>query len=89
MVLIHRWSLYGGLVTCKIFPWGPAKCGLYKQVVFIYRWTLEKVRLYIHFQICNCFEIIFNDNFSPYDEKYLSIPSFLNNETKVPMVKCI
>ncbi len=22
---------------------GPVKCGLYKQVVFIYRWSLEKI----------------------------------------------
>ncbi len=27
-------------------PWGPVKSGLYKQVVFIYRLSLEKVWLY-------------------------------------------
>ncbi len=36
VVLIHRWSLYAGSVTWKIYPWEPLKCGLYKQVVFVY-----------------------------------------------------
>ncbi len=39
MVLIHGWSLYAGSVTCKVYPWGPVKYGLYtcyKQVVFEY-----------------------------------------------------
>ncbi len=35
VVLIHRWSLYVGSITWKIYPWGPVQCGLYKQVVFI------------------------------------------------------
>ncbi len=26
---------------------GPVNCGLYKQVVFIYRWSLEQVCLHI------------------------------------------
>ncbi len=43
------WSLYtGGLYTgsilnIEIYTRGPIKCGIYKQVVFIYRWTLEHV----------------------------------------------
>ncbi len=45
-VLIHRWSLYAGSITQKVYPWGPVKCGLYKQVVLIYRWSLEQVWLY-------------------------------------------
>ena len=45
MVLIHRWSLYVGLITWKIYryTWGPVKCCIYQQVVFIYRWSLEQV----------------------------------------------
>ena len=23
--------------------WGPVKCGIYKQVVFIYRWSLDQI----------------------------------------------
>ena len=34
MVLIHRWSLYAGSITWKVYLWGFVKCGLYKQVVF-------------------------------------------------------
>ncbi len=34
VVLIHRWSLYAGSITWEVYPWGPVKCGLYKQVVF-------------------------------------------------------
>ena len=35
VVLIHiRWSLYVGSITCTVYHWGHAKCGLYKQVVF-------------------------------------------------------
>ncbi len=45
-ILIHRWSLYAGSITWKVYPWGPVKCGLYKQVVFIYRWSLELEWLY-------------------------------------------
>ncbi len=37
MVLIHRWSLYVGSITWKVYPLGPVKCGLYKHVVFMYR----------------------------------------------------
>ncbi len=33
MVLIHGWSLYAGSIAWKVYPWGPVKCGLYKQVV--------------------------------------------------------
>ncbi len=43
VVLIHRWSLYAGSITWKGYTWGPVNCGLYKQVVFIYRWSLEQV----------------------------------------------
>ncbi len=46
VVLIHRWSLYEGLIAWKVYTMGPVKCGLYKQVVFIYRWSLEQVLLY-------------------------------------------
>ncbi len=45
VVLIHRWSIYAGSVTFKLYPWGPVKCGLYKQVIFIYRLSLEQVWL--------------------------------------------
>ncbi len=41
--LIHTWSLYAGSLILKVYPWGPVKCGLYKQVVFIHRWSLEQV----------------------------------------------
>ena len=41
VVLIHRWSLYAISKTWKINSWGPVKCGLYKKVVCIYRWSLE------------------------------------------------
>ena len=34
MVLIHRWSCYASAITWKVYPWGPGKCGLYRQVVF-------------------------------------------------------
>ncbi len=43
VVLIHRWSLYARSIVWKVYTWGPVKCGLYKQVVFIYRWSLEQV----------------------------------------------
>ncbi len=34
MVLIHRWSLYAGLITWKSYPLGPVKCKcLYEQVI--------------------------------------------------------
>ncbi len=32
--------------TLKLRPWGHAECGPDKQVVFIYKWPLEKVTLY-------------------------------------------
>ncbi len=48
MVLIHRWSLYAGLITWKVYLWGLVKCGLYKQVVFIYTWSLEEVWLHMY-----------------------------------------
>ncbi len=39
VVLTHRWSLYAGSVILNVLHlWGPVKCGLYNQVVFIYRW---------------------------------------------------
>ncbi len=47
VVLIHRWSLYAGPITQKVYQWRPVKCGLYKQVVLIYRWSLEQVWLYL------------------------------------------
>ncbi len=42
MALIHRWPLYAGSTTWKVYPCGPVNCGLYKQVVFMYRWSLEQ-----------------------------------------------
>ena len=54
VVLIHRWSLYAGSITWKVYPWGLVKCSLYKQVVFIYRWSLDQVRLYINFFLVLC-----------------------------------
>ena len=42
----HRWSVYAGSITWTVYHCGPVKCGLYKQVVFIYKWFLDKVRLY-------------------------------------------
>ncbi len=41
VVLIHRWSLNVGSMAWKIYTRGPLKCGLYKQVVFIYRWSFR------------------------------------------------
>ncbi len=46
VVLIHRWSLYADLTTWKVYHYGLIKYVLYKQVVFIYRWSLEQVSLY-------------------------------------------
>ncbi len=39
VVLIHRGSLCGGSTASKVYSWGPLKCGLYEQAVFIYRWS--------------------------------------------------
>ncbi len=50
VVLIHRWSLYTGSIRWKAYLWGPVKCGLYRQVVLIYR-SLEEVSLYIYIVI--------------------------------------
>ncbi len=33
--------------SMEYIHWGPVKCGLYKQVVFVYRWSLEQVWLYL------------------------------------------
>ena len=46
VVLIQRWSLYAGTIVWKVYSWGPVKCVLYKQGVFIYRWSLEQVWLW-------------------------------------------
>ncbi len=46
---VDRWSLYSGSITWKVYPCGPVKCGFHKrmkQVVFIYRWSLEQIWLY-------------------------------------------
>ncbi len=43
MALIHKWSLYLGSLILEVYPWGPVKCGLYKQVVIMHRWSLEQV----------------------------------------------
>ncbi len=37
VVLIHRCFLYAGSITWKVYLWWAVECGLYKQVVFIYR----------------------------------------------------
>ncbi len=37
VVFIHRFN------NMESIPWGPIQCGLYKQVVFIYRWSLQQV----------------------------------------------
>ncbi len=42
VVLIHRTN-YPGSITWKVQPWGPVKCGLYKQAVLIYWWSLEQI----------------------------------------------
>ncbi len=49
------WSLYIQVVFIsrlkrlkKLYPWGPVKRGPYKQVVFIYRWYLDQVSLYLN-----------------------------------------
>ncbi len=49
IMLILGCLLYAGSTTWKVYPWGLVKCGLYKQVVFIYRWSLEQVRLYMYY----------------------------------------
>ena len=44
MVLLHRcFFLYISSTTWKLYSWRPVKCGLYGQVVFIYRWSLKQV----------------------------------------------
>ncbi len=47
LVLIHHWSLYAGWVTWKVYPWRPVKCSFCKHLVFIYRWSLEQVWLFL------------------------------------------
>ncbi len=46
MVLIHKRSLYAGSMQWGAYPWETVKCDLYKQVVLIYKWSLEQVWLY-------------------------------------------
>ncbi len=46
VVLIHRWSLYTGIIAWKTYTWRPVKCCLYKQVVFIYNGSLNQIWLY-------------------------------------------
>ena len=56
VALIHRWSLYAGSIAWKVYPCWPVQCGLYKQVVFIYRWSLQQVWLYsnhVEWHSCN------------------------------------
>ncbi len=43
VVFIHGWCLYADSIAWKVYTWGPVKCGLHKQVVFIYGWSLEQV----------------------------------------------
>ncbi len=35
-----------GSITWKVLLWGHVQCGLYMQMVFIYRWSLHQVSLY-------------------------------------------
>ncbi len=42
--LIHMVVI--GSITGKVYPWDPIKCGLYKQVVFIYRWSRAGLTVY-------------------------------------------
>ncbi len=42
-VIKHRWSEYTGSIAWKLYTWELVKCGLYKHVVFVYRWSLEQV----------------------------------------------
>ncbi len=37
VVFIYRFN------SMKVYSWGPVNCGLYKQLVFTYRWSLEQV----------------------------------------------
>ncbi len=55
VVLIYRWSLYAGSIAWKLYTWGTVKGGLYKQVVFLFRWSLEQV---FHEQICCCAHVV-------------------------------
>ncbi len=65
VVHTHRWSLYSGLIPWKLYPWGPVNCGLYKQVVFIHRWSL--IHRWCYAQVvfrasdCTCVYWQFND----------------------------
>ena len=47
MVSIDRW------ITVRITLLGPWRGNLYKQVVFIYRWSLGQVRLYHYEKLCS------------------------------------
>ncbi len=38
---MHRRSLCAGSILWKVLPWRLVKCGVYKQLVFIYRWSLQ------------------------------------------------
>ena len=45
VIIIHRRSLYAASITWKVYTFWSVNCSLYKQVVFIYRWSLEQVSL--------------------------------------------
>ncbi len=41
---MDRWSLYAGSITWKVCPpAGHVKCGLCKQVVVVYKWSLGQM----------------------------------------------
>ena len=42
-VALYTFGLYPGSIAWKVYTWGPVKCGLYKQLFFIYRLSLEQV----------------------------------------------
>ncbi len=52
IVLLHRWSLY--IISTNIENTQYYKFGPYKQVVFIYRWSLEEVWLYVQLIQLHC-----------------------------------
>ncbi len=78
VVLIHRWSLYAGLVTRKIYTWEPLKFGPYnRQVVFIYKCSFEQVSMYM----CMCVTLSYKHSCSTATSKLRS--TVLAAEAKV------
>ncbi len=46
VVFIHRWSFYAGSMAWEVYTRGLVICGLYKQLVFMYRWRLAGLTVY-------------------------------------------